>query len=325
MRQQPAAQRRTRVGVALPAQVSGATGCDIERCAKETDQLGFESAWVLDRLVYDSFATVPILGALATSVRVGRIGTSILLPLLRSPVLLAKELATVDAMSGGRLNVGLAIGGREIDYQAAGVPFARRAARMNEYLDVLQLAWDGAPISYEGEFYRFDLPPIGPLPVQRPRPPLWLGGRSDAALARAIHRADGYIMGRSGPTAQGSELRRIAEASEVATRADPVEVANVVFFCVGDDRRICLGQLESYHRTYYASDQKLDITADCIFGGRDEAAERLVEFLTPDLEGRVVDQLVLVPVSSAPDQLTRLAEAVNAAGVPLGPSMMGRP
>jgi probable F420-dependent oxidoreductase len=304
-----------RIGIALAAQAPGATGPELIAAARRADARGFASVWILDRLVYDSHAIVPLLGMLAGVTRAARLGTAILLAQLRSPVLLAKELATVDALSGGRLIAGLGIGGREVDFDAAQVRFARRGRRMEECLDVIELAWSGRAIRYSGELYEYDLPPVGPRPTQSPRPPVWLGGRSDPALARAVRRADGYVFGRSGPSALRGQLQR-AERALQETGRDPatLALANVCFLALGDSRKEALARLSAYHGGYYG-DARLDLERDAVFGGPDDAAARLCEFAAVGAGGAVrLTELICVPVTVDPEQVDMLADVVTALG-----------
>src|SRR2546430_9009759 len=114
-------------GIALPAQVAERTPRDVVGFVDRAERLGFDSLWVLDRIVYDSYAPLPLLAAAAARTERVRLGTSILLATHRGPLVLAKDLATLDQLSGGRLTLGMAVGGRDADFAASVVsPPARR-------------------------------------------------------------------------------------------------------------------------------------------------------------------------------------------------------
>ncbi len=146
-----------------------------------------------------SFA-VPVLdpliqmaAAAALTRKVGMLTAVYLLP-LRHPAAVAKQVATLDRMTEGRLIFGVGIGGEfASDYNAAGVPIAERGARLSEGIQVLRKLWTGEKVSHQGRFYPFSDVQMLPTPVQPGGPPIWVGGRSDAALRRAGELGDGYI------------------------------------------------------------------------------------------------------------------------------------
>lgn len=296
-------------GVALPAQVQGAKRKDVLGFAERTERLGFDSIWVLDRLVYDSLAPLPLLSTAAAITERVRLGTSILLATQRSPLLLAKELATIDRISGGRLTVGVAVGGREVDFKAAGVPMLQRGRRLEETISLLKQAWSGRSIEHEGEVFSIRVPPVGPMPLQRPHPPIWLGGRSQAAIERAVRLADGYIPGGSGPAALRHELERLYEAVDRAGRdRKTIACGAVVYFCLGPNTEAALAAVTGYLRSYYGTALKLNPLQDTVYGTPQQAAGRIREFTGLDL-----DTLILVPASSDPEQVELLAESLDLA------------
>ena len=120
-----------------------------------------------------------------------------------SPILLAKQLTTLDELSGGRLDAGLGLGWAEPEFLAAGVPFARRGARIEEFVRCLKAIWTGDVVDFDGEFYRLPAGPGRPAPVQQPHPPLLMGGGAERALRRVGRLADGWI------SASRHDLRRI--------------------------------------------------------------------------------------------------------------------
>lgn len=180
------------------------TVCD---WAQRAEALGFGSVWLADHLfwdvvkyggpdetfdVYDPLAGLAAIARLTTDVRLGILVASV--P-LRPPSVLAKALSTLDVISGGRLVAGLGAGNYEPELDAAGVgmePPRIRLERLEEAIDILDGLFAGGPFSYEGRHYRTAGARCLPLPVQRPRPPIWLGGKGDRLLDLCARRADGW-------------------------------------------------------------------------------------------------------------------------------------
>ena len=157
-----------------------------------------------------------------------RLGTATVCALFTAPALLAKSMTSLDLLSGGRLTVGLGIGWLPHEYAAAGVPFERRGARMDEYLRCLHALWTQDPVEFAGEFYTVPRSHTGLAPVQRPHPPVLLGGAAPAALRRAGRLAQGWI------SSSRQDLGCIAESVELVlegareARRDPEAVRIVV-------------------------------------------------------------------------------------------------
>jgi probable F420-dependent oxidoreductase len=168
------------------------------------EDLGYDSVWVTDHLVglratddlygshwMEALTALTWAAASTTSIRVG---TGVLVVPYRHPVLTAKMLATVDVLSGGRLDVGIGSGWSKTEYRAlgAGELFAERGAAMDEALDVLLACWRGGPIEHSGRYFPVRHVEVRPEPAQRPHPPIWVGGNSAAAMRRAA-RIDGAL------------------------------------------------------------------------------------------------------------------------------------
>nr|WP_280425888.1 LLM class flavin-dependent oxidoreductase [Nocardia carnea] len=154
--------------------------------ARRADAGPFSTLGLLDRLVYDNPEPLVALAALAGATSRVRVQTEVLLTPLRDTALLAKQVATVDRMSGGRLVLGLGVGGRADDHLAAGVELRTRGRRMNEQLARLRSLWSGEPFGP-------GCGPIGPPPVRRAGPPILFGGFRPAALERVARWGDGYL------------------------------------------------------------------------------------------------------------------------------------
>lgn len=187
-----------RFGIALP-QYGPATGDGLTAAARQAEDLGFDDVWVADHIavpvgapyppsfLLESLATLAFAAAVTT--RVG-LGTSVLVLPLRQPVIVAKQLATVDRLSGGRLTLGLGAGWLEEEFDACNVEYRKRGDLMDEAIDVLRACWGSAPASFSGPTVSFSDLKVQPLPGRAI--PLWIGGVSERALRRAVEQGDGW-------------------------------------------------------------------------------------------------------------------------------------
>ncbi len=151
-----------------------------------------------------------------------RLGTCILIVPQRNPLVLAKELATLDRLSGGRVELGLGVGWMKEEFDALGVPWERRGARNDEYIAAMKALWAGPAASFSGEFVNFESVTCSPRPVQGSIP-IIVGGDSEAAIQRVARIADGYFPGEGDVHRLGQLIRRVREATERAGR-DPSSI-----------------------------------------------------------------------------------------------------
>lgn len=191
-----------RFGMHLPQIGRKAGPAAIRRAAEQAEALGFSDVWANDHLAVPAEAPYPpsksfyepvvtLTWAAAATRRVG-LGTSVLVLPLRHPVHLAKELATLDLLSEGRLILGAGAGWLEGEFQALGVPKANRGARTDECIEILRLCWERDPIDYDGRHVATRMRDIRTLPQPGRRVPIWVGGVSAAAVRRAIRLGDGW-------------------------------------------------------------------------------------------------------------------------------------
>ena len=178
----------------------------IERVVVSAEQLGYESVWSAEHLVMmdpeDPLLPVPpksnLVGSIASlafaAAKTQRIsiGSGIILIALRDPIMLAKELAAVDVLSGGRLLAGFGVGFVPREFETLGIPFEERGPRTSEHIEVLRTLWTEEQPAFDGQFTKFSGVQSRPLPVQKPHPPIILGGDSPPALRRAVAQADGW-------------------------------------------------------------------------------------------------------------------------------------
>lgn len=241
---------------------SWATPDTIRRTARRAEELGYASLWTFQRVLYPADGELdpahrtvhdPVVALAHVAGHTDRIGlgTATICAPFTAPALLAKTLTSLDVLSGGRLTVGLGIGWLPQEYAAAGVPFERRGARMEEYLRCLQALWTQDPVEFAGEFYTVPRSHVGPSPVQRPHPPVLLGGTATPALLRAGRLAQGWIASsRHDPAQLGTSMETVRAGAHEAGR-DPQAVRIVVRGVVdlldhdpGDRRRPLQGTRE---------------------------------------------------------------------------------
>jgi len=200
--------------------------------AEAAETLGYSTAWVIDHLVLpatveggyafnplDPFLEpITVLGALALRTSRIKLGTAVLVLPYRHPVYTAKALATVDVLSGGRLVVGVGAGWMEPEFNVLGIPISERGSRTNETIDVLKSLWTEDVPSYSGRHFQFSNIKFVPQPVQKPRPPILVGGMTQGALQRVIARADGWIAIGKSPADLNQPLERLREMAVKAGR-----------------------------------------------------------------------------------------------------------
>jgi probable F420-dependent oxidoreductase len=228
-----------RLGFGLPVSGSWATAANLATVARRAEQLGYESLWAFQRLLHpaegdwgpmyqavqDPIVTLAHVAALTER---PRLGFAVVNAPFYSPILLAKQLSTLDELSGGRLDAGLGLGWAEEEFVAAGVDYARRGARTEEFIQCLKEIWTQDVVSFDGEFYRVPAARVDPKPVQRPHPPLLLGGTAERALRRVGRIADGWISSsRHDLRGIGADLELMRGAAREAGR-DPAELRFIV-------------------------------------------------------------------------------------------------
>jgi probable F420-dependent oxidoreductase len=239
-----------RLGFGLPLSGSWAGPGTVAAVARRAEELGYAALWVFQRVAVpadDDYGPqyrsvldpVVALGFAAAVTERVRLGTAVLNAPYVAPAVLAKQLATVDVLSDGRLDVGLGLGWAPHEFAAVGAPWERRGARLTEYVACLRALWADDPVEFAGEFYTVPPSRTLPKPVQRPAPPVLLGGAADAALRRAGRIADGWISAsRQDLTEIGVAIGTLRGAAEQAGR-DPGALRVVVrgVVALGDEVR----------------------------------------------------------------------------------------
>lgn len=203
-----------KAGMLLPHLGDSVTRDNIIYIAKEAEKEGLDSVWVLERLLWplkpqtpyvatpdgtlpveyqnvlDPLETLTYLAGITDKIS---LGTCIIDMLFHNPVVLARRFATLDILSRGRAIAGLGIGWSKDEYEVSGVPYKHRGERANEFLQVLKRIWTDEVVEFKGQFYSIPSSKIGPKPVQKPHPPILLGGFSPNTLLRIVNYADGWL------------------------------------------------------------------------------------------------------------------------------------
>jgi probable F420-dependent oxidoreductase len=185
------------------------------------DRSGYDSLWVGDHISFPLPIFDPLLQLAQAAVVSRRLqfGTSVFLLPLRYPTPVAKQVSTLDHLTEGRFIFGVGVGGEfPKEYEACGVPIAERGARLSEGIDVLRKLWRGSSVSHAGQFFRFDEITMQPPPHQSGGPPIWCGGRSEAALRRVGRLTDGWMSYVVTPEMYAQGLVKIAAAAAKAGR-----------------------------------------------------------------------------------------------------------
>ena len=239
-----------KVGILLPHVGENATRESVLYIAKQAEDEGLDSIWAIERLLWPVKPQTPYGGIPNASIPVEyqnvldpldtltylaadtdriSLGTSIIDMLFHNPVVLARRFATLDVLSGGRVIAGFGLGWSKDEFDASGIPFRYRGARADEYLQVLKRIWTDDVVEFRGQFYNMPASKIGPKPVQKPHPPILLGGFSPKSFSRVVNHANGWI-----PIAGFAPLEQLEQAvnglREAARKANknPADIRVVV-------------------------------------------------------------------------------------------------
>jgi alkanesulfonate monooxygenase SsuD/methylene tetrahydromethanopterin reductase-like flavin-dependent oxidoreductase (luciferase family) len=285
-----------RIGIGLPNPVLNVPGSLLVDWARRAEAAGFSSLATIDRIAYPSYDSLTALtAAAAVTDRIGLL-TNILLGPAYSPVPLAKVTASIDQLSGGRLTLGLGVGGRPDDYQVSGRSFADRGRRFDADLELLHAAWAGEPVV--GSSF-----PVGP-PTARGRIPLLIGGQPALAAPRAARWDAGYTIGGAAPEMAGGAIEEFTRRWEEAGGTGRPKVVALSYFSLGEEHAD-----ESLRnlRTYYGF---LGDWAEGVASGAPRTPEA-VRDRAAAFEELGVDELVFGPTVASLDQVDRLADAVR--------------
>ncbi len=301
---------KTRIGIASPhIFADGNVDMDlVRRYAVRAEALGYASLWTQERVTGTQTSLDPItfLSYLAGQTTRVRLGVSVFVLPRHNPVHLAKQLASLDQMSGGRLIVGVGLGTNGAELPMYGMSPERRVRRFIEHVEIMKALWTQSPASYAGDFYSFDGVSIAPQPVQKPHPPLWFGASAEPAVRRALRLADGWTgAGSAGREAFSENLERVKGWLAEEGR-DPASfpISKRVYLAVDEDEGRARRRLAEWFGFYYGNAELAERVG--VWG----AAGRVQEQLAAWSEAGV-SEFILNPVFDMEEHLERLAEVTG--------------
>jgi probable F420-dependent oxidoreductase len=268
------------------------------------ENLGFQGAWVVEQIL-GSIPSLEAVGLLTYAAAVTerlRLGSAVLLTALRSPVHLAKTLATLDHLSAGRVVVGVGLGGNPTVYPAYGVSAERRAARFGETVRLMKALWTEPRVNFDGDFFTLRNASMEPKPRQQPHPPIWFGAHHPNALRRAVELGDGFIGAGSASTATFTEERRLLERLLRERGRDPARfaVGKRVYIAIDDDRARAGRRLADWFKAFYG---RPELAADVsVWGDASECLDGLAAVVAAGARF-----LLLNPVFDELEHLERFA------------------
>jgi alkanesulfonate monooxygenase SsuD/methylene tetrahydromethanopterin reductase-like flavin-dependent oxidoreductase (luciferase family) len=279
------------IGVGLPNSIQDVDTESLLEFAKRADARGFSSLGTVDRIVYPNFEPLVSLAAVAAVTSEIRLATTVLLgPLRRNATLLAKEILTLDNLSGGRFWLGIGLGAREDDYGLSGISTKGRGKALDRQLEQLKQVWEGDE--------------VGPRPSRAGGPEIMVGGGANASFERAAKYGDGWIMSGGTPEMFVESSKQVDEAWERAGRSDRPRKASLAYYSLGPDAQ---AHAERNLGHYYAwlGDYAAQVVSSAATSV--EMVQRYVE----GFEQAGCDELVLFPSSRHPEQADLLADAVG--------------
>lgn len=285
------------VGIGIPNSVPGTTGAQMLEWARRAEAAGFSSLASIGAVEYPSYEELTVFAAAGAVTERIRLVSNVLIAPARSTAELAKQAASVDQLSGGRLTLGVGVGWRSSDYELTGRDFASRGRRFDEQLRDLQRAWNGEPL-------REGTRPVGPQPAQPGGVPLLIGGMTDAAVRRVVDFGVGWTAGGLPPDQAHQMAEKVRAAWKQGGRTGEPRFVALVYFGLGDTEE----RSRAYLRDYYApaGEDTAEMIAD--------SALRSPEAITATIQGfRDIgfDELILDPTVPDPEQVELLADAIG--------------
>ncbi len=303
-----------KVGYLLPTRERIMAGVHATRpiieFAKKAEMLGYDSVWIGDSITAKPrHEALVMLGAIAAATERVELGSAVLLPMLRNPVLMAHQIATVDQLSEGRLILGVGTA-RDTpldrrEFHATDTPFEKRIGRMLEGLQLCKALWAGGPVDWSGR-WTVEQGEIGPLPHRAGGPPIWGGGIAEGALKRAGRYFDGWFP--SGPSDPAVYARAFADlkgfAEEAGRDADAITPAMYLTIAIDENAAKADAAINGYLESYYKRPAEVLRKQQAGFGGE---AEAVAEWINRFIEAGC-RHLCIRPVGDTDAMLERVAE-----------------
>jgi probable F420-dependent oxidoreductase len=300
-----------RFAISIPQYVADGTfdPAGMRRYLARAEEFGFASAWTQEQVL----GTIPHLAPIETLTYAAactermRLGCAVLITSLHSPVHLAKNLSTLDQISRGRLDVGIATGGPHRPFSAFGVDPESYLARFTEGLRLMRALWTEPKVKFTGRFWQLDGAAMEPKPFQKPGPPVWFGGSQPAALRRAVRLGDGFFGAGSQTTAQFAEQVQIVRDELARHGRDPASfpIAKRVYIAVDDDPGRGHDRMAAALDRLYGYFGLGDMTPVSVFGAPDACARGL-----QDVAEAGAGLILVNPLFDDEEQMERLASQV---------------
>jgi probable F420-dependent oxidoreductase len=276
------------------------------------EQLGYESLWAWDHILLGVEPNFPIhealmlLTAIAARTKTIKVGTGILVMPMRNPVILAKELATIDHISNGRLLVGAAVGWYKREFDAMGVEFHRRGKIMEQSLEIIKRLWTQDKVDGDYPPYALRGAVLYPKPVQKPHPPILIGGYVDAVLKRAATKGDGWLTYYYTAESFARAWKKVVGFAEEAGRnPDDLISTNQLPICIGPPGKI-EAPMRHWLQTEWDYASWSESTMDsAIMGDVDACVEQLKRHLATG-----VDRIIFVPYRYEREQAEAIAREI---------------
>jgi probable F420-dependent oxidoreductase len=279
---------------------------------RRAEALGYDAVFSGDHVSFHNplYESMTLLASYAAVTSRVRLGTAVYLLALRPAAIAAKVAATLDVLSGGRLIFGVGVGGENPkEFELCGVPHTERGARVTEAIDAVRTLWRDTPATFKGRFTRFEGVSIDPKPVQKPGPPIWIGGRSDAALARAGRQGDGWVSYVVQPERYAQSLDKIRAAAQQAGRTlQGFVAAHLAFVTLGRDYETAKAAWVKALSRRYAQDFEPLAKKYGIIGTAEQCAEQLERFRAAGCTYVIVNPIG--ELEDEKDQLERIAADV---------------
>jgi alkanesulfonate monooxygenase SsuD/methylene tetrahydromethanopterin reductase-like flavin-dependent oxidoreductase (luciferase family) len=269
--------KRVSVGIHVPSASVAQLGSGevYAEFFRQVEALGLDAVWTEDRIFHSANLLDPVmlLAWAAASTRRIQLGTAVMVLNLRHAAVAARQASTIYHLSGGRLVLGVSLGGRPDEYQGLGVPMEKRVAVLRESIAVLRQLLSGQPVEHQGQFFHLQDATVRPAAEV----PIYMGGRVEGALRRAGELADGWIMGPFGTVQDFQQSWRIVQDAARAVGKDPdaLVAGRLLYIAADEDRDRARKALRLFLHGYYGP--SFDVDQHAIFGPPAEVAARLRE------------------------------------------------
>ncbi|MDX1513486.1 MAG: TIGR03619 family F420-dependent LLM class oxidoreductase [Gammaproteobacteria bacterium] len=277
------------------------------------EELGFESLWVWDHILLGVDPHFPIIDSLTLLTAVAartsriRIGTGVLILPLRNPLVLAKQIAGIDQVSGGRFILGTAAGWYKREFDAVGIPFNKRGKLMDQNLEIMTRLWEEDMVTLEQSPYNLQNAVMFPKPAQRPRPPILIGGYVDRVLKRAGVTGDGWLTYFYKPDSFVKSWAKVRDFAEQAGKdPDTLTNCNQLPICVGESESAVKEKMDHWLNTEWDFAGWSESTPEsAIMGTPDQCIEKLQEHMDAGVE-----RIIFVPYRYEQDQIDLIAREI---------------